>query len=135
MMLLKSRRQKSKVSSITQRDINKFPLVMVTLFCVDDAALAKSIKFHTGRRHQAIFVTTTMNYGLFRAKGAVAEVFPGRDWPRGSSDDYAFSLYLKERWRVVLTKWAPDYLVIEGLEFPRYVEEMGKVHRVAPDVR
>jgi len=99
-----------------------------------DAALRDRVVARQ-RKHprlRTIYVVTDADIGPLRGHGAVIEHLPAVEIVRQYPQSGSWSAYLRQRWLIIHTKWAPSVVLTEGQSFEQYLDACG-ANIQAPD--
>lgn len=99
---------------------------MTTLLLAEADLIERALRRHRRRAsHRSVFVLTSTEILPFRAAGIVVEVMPSPEQVLRYASVGDWSIYLLERWRLLRSKWHPDWLIADGASFEDYYRACG----------
>lgn len=118
-------RQEHAVSVMSQHpETDPRPTVLVTILRADDASRLRALKTHAAdRSHRPIFVVCDADVRTYQNAGCTFEYLPDPKIVRSMSDVGDWAGYLQERWRMINSKWHPQWTVEYGLSYTQYLKK------------
>jgi len=107
--------------------------VLVTLIGADAAQRDRVVaRQRSHPRLRTIYVVTDADIGPLRGQEAVIEHLPSPEFVSGNPQIGSWSAYLRQRWLIIHTKWAPAVELTEGQSFEHYLRECGLGFQAQP---